>query len=246
MKRYTKLSLLLIAVAAVVFYLVSFRLENVEIRNDSIYSDEEIRNMIFNGSRLDKYTHFFAWRVNKNTKSKIPFVEKTDVEIVDKNSVIIYVYGKSVAGCVSHMGKYIHFDREGVVVESADTPLNGIPVVEGLEFLDVTMGEKLKMGNSDLFTTLMTILKSLEKNSLAAKRIVFGIRNDITLYIGENIILLGIDGDNDYRINNISPVFASLREEYGDKAFRVDMRNYSPKNTQITARLIDENEDFEE
>ena len=175
MKRYTKLSLILIAVAAVVFYLVSFRLENVEIRNDSVYSDEEIRSMIFKGSRLDKYTHFFALRVNRNTKSRIPFVEKIDVEIVDKNSVIIYVYGKSVAGCVEHMGKYIHFDREGIVVESADSPLEGIPVIKGLKFEDVTMGEKLKMGNSDLFDTLMGILKSLEKNSLSASEIVFGL-----------------------------------------------------------------------
>ena len=246
MNKYTKISLLFIIIAAIAFFLISFRLENVEIRNDSIYSDDEIREKLFTGSRLDNYTYFFAWRINNNTKSKIPFVEKTDVEIVDKNSVIIYVYGKSVSGCVEHMGKYIHFDREGVVVESADTPLEGIPIVEGLDFADVTQGEKLKMGNSDLFDTLMTILKALEKNGLKAERLVFGLRNDITLYIGENVILLGISGDNDFRINNIAPVLKSLTDEYGQNGFRVDMRGYSPENTEITARIIDKNENPQE
>ncbi len=239
MNRYTKLSLLFIVVAAIVFYLVSFRLENIEFRNDSIYTDEEIRSRLFTGGRLDDYTQFFAWRINRSSKKHIPFIEKTDVEIVDRNSVIIYVYGKSVAGCVEHMGKYMHFDREGIVVESTDTPLDSIAMVEGFDFEKVVQGEKLEMGNTDLFETLMTILKALEKNGLSAERVVFGLRNDITLYMGGDRILLGIDGDNDLRIRNIRAVLQTLREDHQGGNFRVDMRNYSENNMEVTAKLID-------
>ena len=239
MNRYTKLSIIFIVAVAIVFYLVSFRLENVEIHNDSIYSDEEIKEKLFTGSKLDDYTHFFAWRINRNSKKHIPFIEKADVEIIDKNSVIIYVYGKSVAGCIEHMGKYMHFDREGIVVESADEPLSGIPMVEGFGFDSVIQGEKLEMGNSDLFETLMTILKSLEKNELYAERVVFGLRNDITLVMGGDEILLGIEGDNDLRIRNIRAVLQSLREEYQGGNFRIDMRNYSENDMEVTARQID-------
>lgn len=246
MNRYTKLSLLLIVVAAIVFYLVSFRLENVEFRNDSIYSDEEMKEKLFTGNKLDKYTYFFAWRINRSSKSSIPFVEKTDVEVIDKNSVIIYVYGKSVLGCVEHMGKYMHFDREGMVVESADAPLEGIPVVEGLEFDRVIQGEKLQMGNSTLYENLMIILKSLEKNSLSADRIVYGIRNDITLYLGGDEVLLGFEGNNDLRINNLKNILEALKKEYNGGSFRVDLRKYSEENTEVTARLIGTDENVQE
>lgn len=246
MNRYTKLSLLLIVVAAIVFYLVSFRLENVEFRNDSIYSDEEMKEKLFTGNKLDKYTYFFAWRINRSSKSSIPFVEKTDVEVIDKNSVIIYVYGKSVLGCVEHMGKYMHFDREGMVVESADAPLAGIPVVEGLEFDKVIQGEKLQMGNSTLYENLMIILKSLEKNSLSADRIVYGIRNDITLYLGGDEVLLGFEGNNDLRINNLKNILEALKKEYNGGSFRVDLRKYSGENTEVTARLIGTDENVQE
>ncbi|MCR5324672.1 MAG: hypothetical protein K6E85_15555 [Lachnospiraceae bacterium] len=246
MNRYTKLSILLIAVAGIVYFLVSFRLENVEIRNDSIYSDDEIRSKLFTGNKLDNYTYFFSWRINRSSKSNIPFVEKTDVEVVDKNSVIIYVYGKSVLGCVEHMGKYMHFDREGMVVESADRPLEGIPVIEGLEFDKVIQGEKLQMGDSDLYENLMSILKLLEKNSLKADRIVYGIRNDITLYLGADEVLLGFEGNFDLKINNLKNVLESLKKEYNGGAFRVDMRKYSEEDTEVTARLIEENEKTEE
>ncbi|MBO4415035.1 MAG: hypothetical protein J5824_03515 [Lachnospiraceae bacterium] len=246
MNRFTKFSLLLIAVAAIVYFLVSFRLENVEIRNDSIYSDEEMKEKLFTGNRLDNYTYFFSWRINRSSKSSIPFVEKTDVEIIDKNSVIIYVYGKTVSGCIEHMGKYMHFDREGMVVESTDSPLDGIPVIEGLEFDRVVQGEKLQMGDSGLYENLMIILKSLEKNSLKADKIVYGVRNDITMYLGGDEVLLGFEGNNDFRINNLKNVLETLRKEYNGGTFRVDMRKYSEDNTEVTARLVNETEDSQE
>ncbi len=246
MNRFTKLSLLLIAVGAIVYFLVCFRLENIEFRNDSIYSDEEMKEKLFTGNRLDNYTYFFSWRINRNSKSSIPFVEKTDVEVIDKNSVIIYVYGKSVLGCIEHMGKYMHFDREGTVVESTDAPLDGIPVTEGLEFDRIIQGEKLQMGDSDLYENLMIILKSLEKNSLKADRIVYGVRNDITVYLGGDEVLLGFEGNNDFRINNLKNILETLKKEYNGGSFRVDMRKYSEENTEVTARLVKENEDPEE
>ena len=125
------------------------------------------------------------------------------------------------------------------MVESTSEPLEGIPMIEGFRFDRVITGEKLEMGNTDLFNTLMTILKALEKNGITAERVEFGLRNDITLYMGGDEILLGTDGDNDLRINNIRAVMQSLREEYQGGNFRIDMRNYSENDMEVTARKID-------
>ena len=225
--------------AGIAYYLVSFRLQNVEIHNNSIYTDDEIRARLFTGSRIDGYTHLFAWKIN-HSSNEIPFVEKTDVEITDKNSVIIYVYGKIVTGCVEHMGKYVHFDREGTVVETAAEPLEGIPVIEGLKFDDVIMGKKLEMGDSKLFDKLLLLLKLLEKNSLHAEKVVFGLRNDITLHMQGNVILLGTEGDTDYKIGNLANVMKAMVSEYGEGKYRVDMRLYSEENREVTARIIED------
>ncbi|MBP5330929.1 MAG: hypothetical protein J6Y89_03670, partial [Lachnospiraceae bacterium] len=64
-------------------------------------------------------------------------------------------------------------------------------------------------------------------------------RNDITLVMGGDEILLGIEGDNDLRIRNIRAVLQSLREEYQGGNFRIDMRNYSENDMEVTARQID-------
>ena len=229
-----RLLIILAAAVAIIVFVTCFKLENIEIRPGKRYTEEEIRNYLFT-KKTDKYAVFFAYRVNKLDKITLPFVEKIDVELTDRNSVIIYVYDKAVTGCVSHMGKYIYFDREGIVVDSSSERLEGIPLIKGIDFSGYTINEPLDTGSSKVFDTILEVLMLLEKNSLAADDMEFGLRGEVTLHIGQDEVLLGQCENYDFRINNLANVMRSAPE--GN--YRFDMRNFDEKNMEVDARPIE-------
>ena len=46
----------------------------------------------------------------------------------------IIIYEKSIVGYVSYMSSYMYFDKDGIVVESSSSQLDGVPWVTGLDF----------------------------------------------------------------------------------------------------------------
>ena len=86
-----RLIILLILASAVVVFITCFKLENIEIRPGSHYTEEEIRQRLFTKT-TDNYTVFFVFRITKLDVPKLTFVEKVDVEMTDRNSVIIEVH----------------------------------------------------------------------------------------------------------------------------------------------------------
>ncbi len=229
-----RLFILLILASAVVVFITCFKLENVEIRPGSHYTEEEIRQRLFT-KKTDSYTLFFVFRINKLDVPKLTFVEKVDVEMTDRNSVIIEVHDKAITGCIEHMGSYVYFDREGIAVDSSTQRLEGIPLVKGVEFGGYTQGKPIDLGRSGVFDTLLEIIMLLGKNKLAADDITFGIRDDVTLHIGGHEILLGISANYDLRVNNIKAALDVLPE--GN--YILDFRNYTENNREIDVRPLE-------
>lgn len=219
--------------SAAVFFLVDCQLEKLVIQPGSVYSADEIEKRLFNVG-TDKYAVLFAARINYLWDEDIPFVEKVDVELVDKNSVIVYVYDKAVIGCVEHMGSYVYFDREGIAVDSADSVRAGIPLITGLTFTQIAMGERLDLSDGRAFGTILDILMLLEKNELAASDIDFGLRRDITIHIDDDEFLLGTADNYDVKINNFQAALSAVSE--GSYVF--DFRNYSNENLEIDVRKV--------
>ncbi len=229
-----RLIILLILASAVVVFITCFKLENVEIRPGSHYTEEEIRQRLFT-KKTDSYTLFFVFRINKLDVPKLTFVEKVDVEMTDRNSVIIEVHDKAITGCIEHMGSYVYFDREGIAVDSSTQRLEGIPLVKGVEFGGYTQGKPIDLGRSGVFDTLLEIIMLLGKNKLEADDITFGIRDDVTLHIGGHEILLGISANYDLRVNNIKAALDVLPE--GN--YILDFRNYTENNREIDVRPLE-------
>ena len=133
----------------VILYFEKFKLLKLEIEPGSHYTSEEIESFLMK-SGADKFTHFFYLKYAVfSSPDPIPFVEKMDFEIVDRNTIHVTVYDKVVTGCVEHMGRFMHFDREGIVVESEEEPDMGIPVITGVSFSKVVIGEKLEIEDEE-------------------------------------------------------------------------------------------------
>ena len=123
----------------------------------------------------------------------IPFIETMSVRVDSPDSITIRVYEKSVAGYVEYMGRYMYFDRDGIVVESSETRTEGIPQVTGIRFDHVVLYEALPVKNTDIFQEILSITQMLSKHQITTDKIYFNESNEITLYFDNIRAKLGKD-----------------------------------------------------
>ncbi len=235
-KRSTviKLVILCLLIGGVIWYFENFRLTSLVVEGGTHYTPEEIEEMLIK-SDVDRFTHAFYLKYNVfSSPDPIPFVEKLDFEILDKNTIHVQVYDKIITGCVEHMGRYMHFDREGIVVESAMEPDKGVPVITGLPFTKVVLGQKLEIEDDVYFERIQELTLQLNKNGIDCKRIDFDIRRNVKLYIGNSEALLGGEKVHDYQISALKKVL----DASGGVAYTYDLRNYTPESGEITGKKI--------
>ena len=227
---YASILSILILIAT---FLAFFRLENVEVISGGYYSDKEIKEMVLNKA-TDRFTYLFALRAELSGLPEIPFVEKVDYEVVDKNSLRIYVFERQIAGCVLVMGQYFCFDREGIVTDSVPVQPQGVVLVTGIGVGDVVIGEKIDSKNN-IFKGLMGLVSLINKNNIDVREVSYDFRGNITLMIDDDEVLLGEKDNYDLEINNLSNIMKTM----GEGAYRFDLRYMDSENTSVTAKPIE-------
>jgi cell division protein FtsQ len=204
-------------ISLVIFFWLCYRyvMENylvtrIYVDGNTQYSSEKIIEMVTQGP-YGNNSLFLSWRYNKERSiDDVPFIEKMDVTILDKNTIRISVYEKALAGYVEYLGNYLYFDREGIVVESSSERMRGIPEVVGLSFDYAVMHEKLPVRNSEIFAVILNIRHLLANYALPADCISFGSKNEITLYFGDVKVALGNEGFIDEKIMELPNILPKL------------------------------------
>lgn len=167
----------------------AFHIDTIKVEGTKIYTEEEIKASVFtwkfldNGLLLRLYDKFFK-------TGQLPFVEDIDIFYEDRNTVILYVYDKTVSGCIKYMGQYVYFDKEGRVLESLPRRRKDVPVVTGIKFGDFAIGEKFKVEDETLFDAIMNVSQLISHYKTSVKRIHIN-DGDITLYSGNVQVHLG-------------------------------------------------------
>ena len=138
-------ALFILTAAALAFVLVHFRVTEVEVIGNHHYTEDEIKAMILKDSFMDN-SLLLDLKYRSKSIDDIPFIESMDVEVLGADSIRIMVYEKTLAGCVTYLGDYMYFDREGIVVESASEATDGVPEITGLNFGSVQLYKKLPQG----------------------------------------------------------------------------------------------------
>ncbi len=102
----------------------------------------------------------------------------------------------------------MYFDREGIVVESSDEVMEGIPYVTGLSFDHCIVGKPLPVNDPGIFNEILSLTQLLTKYSIVTDGIFFSDDESITLYLGDVRVNLGdmtcID-EKMMRLKNIEP-----------------------------------------
>lgn len=220
--------LVFVLLGAGAYVLKKYKVENITVEGNLHYTDDEIIEMVMKDRRSYNSLYLSLKYRNKEIKN-IPFIETMNVRVVAPDTVAIMVYEKSVAGYVEYMGRYMYFDREGIVVESSMTRTEGIPQVTGVSFDHVVLYEPLPVENQEIFHDILSITQMLSKYEISTDKIYFNDSYEITLYFGGVRARLGQDNLEE-KIMRLKYILPRLEGESGV----LKMENYSEERENVT------------
>lgn len=220
---------LLLITGGVIWFLNAFRITSVMVEGNIHYSTDQITEMVMN-SDFSNNSVFLSMQYHNKSITDVPFVERIDVSVVDRQTVKITVYEKALAGYVQYLGSYMYFDKDGIVVESSNIITPGIPEVSGLQFNHVVLHEALPVENDAIFQEILNITNLLNKHGLSATKIQFDSLYDVSLHFGKVRVIMGEDADMDQIIMHLTGILPHLEGKSGV----LHMENFSESNKDIT------------
>ncbi len=223
------LLLLFVLVGGYVYIIQNYTVTTVYVEGNVHYTNEEIIEMVM-GGRLGNNSLFLSLKYKDKGMEDIPFIQTMDVEIEAKDTIRIIVYEKALAGYVSYLGRYVYFDKDGIVVETSTEETEGIPQVTGLSFDHVILHEPLPVEKTDVFDEILNITQQLERYSMSADRIYFDPSYQVTLMFGEAKVALGDDRYIDEKIMKLQYILPDLLGKEGT----LNMREYSEDTKSYT------------
>lgn len=204
-----------------------FRLQHVTYEGLTRYTEEEFTKKL-QGSFIQRCTPFFCMESIFREK-EIPFVEAYEIKYEGRNSAKVIVYEKRVVGCIPLMGRYLYFDKDGIVVESSEKRIGEIPIVEGLKFTEISLYKKLQIQKQSLFGTILALTRLIEENNLTIDKIKFSSDYQVTLTSGLLEIELGKRNSYDEQLNALEGILEAAKGKKGT----LDMRRYSKENKEF-------------
>ena len=220
---------MLLITGGVIWFMNAFRITSVMVEGNIHYSTDQITEMVMN-SDFSNNSVFLSMQYHNKSITDVPFVERIDVSVVDRQTVKITVYEKALAGYVQYLGSYMYFDKDGIVVESSNVLTPGIPEVSGLKFNHVVLHEALPVENEEIFQEILNITNLLNKHGLSATKIQFDSLYDVSLHFGKVRVIMGEDADMDQIIMRLTGVLPHLEGKSGV----LHMENFSEANKDIT------------
>ena len=213
------------------YILTEYKVKEVHVDGLVHYTKEEIMDMVMDGYLGDN-SLYLTFKYRNKGVDDIPFIEKMDVEILSPDSIRIMVYEKALAGYVEYLGKYMYFDKDGIVTECSEMRTEGIPQVTGLDFSYVVLYEPLPVPDQEVFKKILNVTQLLIKYDLAADKIFFDSDYHVTLYFDHVKVLLGDSSSIDRKIMKLQSILSNLKGQNGT----LSMENYTEDSRNITFR----------
>ncbi|MBO4864603.1 MAG: hypothetical protein J5517_09560 [Eubacterium sp.] len=224
--------ILLFVILGALYYVSTFNIKTININGCVLSSEDEIRTTILNDLKFENTILLYAKNKIKPVEN-IPFVAKLTFDYVDKNTVSVDVFEKSVAGCIEYMESYVYFDREGIVLETSKDKYADVPYIKGITVKSWELGEELPIENKKRFDNILTITQLIDKYNLQIEGIEFTVDGEIVLRHDNIEIELG-EGDNlPIQMMNLGNILKELEGKSGV----LYMKEYDAENATASFKI---------
>lgn len=209
-KNRIKLLVAVIAVLLLVMAALSVQVKDITVTGNKRYSDEQIIAILF-PDNVSRNTGVCYLKNRFREHEKIPFVEDYKLVFQGLSKVEIILYEKSVVGYVSYMSSYMYFDKDGIIVESANRKLPGIPWITGLKFGHIVLYQKLPIESQTVFDEILNLTQILSVYSMEVDRIQYNSFGEAVLYMGEIEVILGDNRSLNGKIAELNDMLPQLQ-----------------------------------
>lgn len=220
------------------------KLENITIEGNSHYTNEEIIDLLMT-SETDKNSLLFYLNHLRGKNDNIPFIEKIDVKLTNRNEIHLQVYEKIITGSIEYMESYMYFDREGIIVETSCDPVDNIPLVTGLKFKNLILHQPIEVDKPNVFNVILNLTHLIHSNEINVNRIHFTNELEVILFSDDVRVLLGRRDSYDEQVSQLPNLLSSLYNEntqlaMGDnKKLLIDMKEFKEGQERIIATPIE-------
>ena len=218
MKQNKKKIWMAVMLAVILLLMIGFllgaRIKEVHIVGCKYYTEEELQEkLMHNAITKNTYGLYFTYALDKG--EQLPFIESIEVKVNKIGSVDIHVVEKPIVGCMQYMSEYIYFDKDGVVVESDEELLEGVPLIEGIHFTKMTRNKPLGVKEEDqaIFEQIKNVSQLLIKYEIDTDRVKFDNKRKITLYVGKVRVKLGKRTSYDDQIAELSKLLPKAKKK---------------------------------
>ena len=227
-KRPRAALLILGAVVALGIGAKSMNIKQIRVRGNNRSTGEELEDMIIK-TKADRNTLYCYGKDKLTQHQQIPFVEDYQLVFRGPFEVEIIVHEKSVVGYVTYMSSCMYFDKDGIIVESANREVEGIPRVEGLDFGQIVLHKPLPVADEAIFGQILILTQVLSTYDLKVSRIQYDRKGDATLYMDDLEVVLGDKSNIDGKILRLSNMLPELQGLKGT----LYLDTYDPSNNQM-------------
>ena len=232
-KRIGGVLILLTVLAAIlgtVYYFISaYTIKNVYVEGNTYYTEQEIKDIVISGP-MGNNSLYLSLKYKKSGFGNIPFVDNIEVDFLTKDSVKIIVHEKAMAGYIEFMDSFMYFDKDGYIVENSNVKMLEIPLVVGLQFSKVELGQKIPVKDDTVFAQIMSLHNLLKDFELRVDKIYFRPDEEIVLFFGDVRVMLGKGNYLQEKIMVLPKFLESLEGESG--ALR--MEKYSQEGDMVS------------
>jgi len=206
----------------------AIRIKDITVTGNRQYTEEQIIDLIFDG-RWSRNSAYCYYEKQFREHKSIPFIEEYKIEFESPTKVRVVVYEKSVVGYVSYMSSYMYFDKDGIIVESSDEQLEGIPWITGLEFGHIVLHQPLPVEDQDIFEQILNLTQVLSVNEVRVDKINYNSHQKAELYIKDIRVELGDEENLNGKITELKDILDS--GEINDLAGTLYLDNYDENNS---------------
>lgn len=201
----------------------AFQVTEVKVTGNRTYTAEQIEELVF-PTRISRNTAYVFFRELMGKKRSILFVQDYKVSLTSPMSAEVIVYEKSIVGYVSYMSSRMYFDKDGIIVESANRRLPGIPEITGLRFGSIVLYKPLPVENRKIFAVILNLTQTLSTFSIPADTIRYDSDLNATLLIGDIRVLLGGAEEMNGKLSELSNILPEIQGMSGT----LDLSDYDP------------------
>lgn len=205
---------ILIVGALTGIFLYGFRMKNVVVSGNYMYSDEEILSLL-GYYKSPKNTLYFTWINRDDLTGGVQFIDRVTVSMGGPTTVYVSVKEKMIIGCIDDSGLYMFFDNTGEVVESSTTRPTDVPLIQGLDVSGIAIGDVLDLENKSVFNNLYELTVLLKNYEVRVDEICYNSDQSMVMYKGDIKILLGMGSNLEDKINAVKDLESSLEGQAG-------------------------------